>query len=201
MTYGSTMKKINLFLLGLLLLPQVCFADTFGNVFAGTETDNYQGYTNRIMCSPFQAPANGTITQINALLDASTGTQNAKAVVYAADGAGGIPGTILGVSNVTGVTTTKGDFAFTGLSVAITSGTVYWFNIVSGGDYIMTFYEALGGSYIWQSADTAGYYTSPPNNPTQASLYSDNVYCVYATYTPSGGGGGGVTIEPMVNVF
>lgn|SRR3990167_67742 len=161
---------------------------TFGNVFAGTETINETGGTWRINAGgAWPLSEAGTVSTITALLQATSTTGNCKAMIYDDNGTNGDPGTLLGVSGIIAITTTKGSFVFTfspGISLAIGS---YWLAVVSDGTDIKFFLDS-GGTNEWRSNNVETNYTNPPSNPTKFSIDGNYEFCYYATYTPTPSG-------------
>jgi len=133
---------------------------------------------DRALLSKFTAPASGTITQINQVFDATSAAGGSfKGLVYAADGAGGIPGTRLGVGGATAVPAGGGDLASTGLFVTITGGVSYWLGVVCNSFNPVLQTETSGAA----SRMEATTYATPAATWTEAGVGVTNID-VYATY-------------------
>lgn len=164
----------------------------FGDNSAGGDTFPCSG--DRAVLSKFTAPESGTVTAINVIYDASTtaGT-NMKGLIYAADGAGGIPGTRLGVGSAVAVPAGGGDIQSGGLSVAITNGVDYWVGAVNDSFQSTFQMDASPSNGSRMEATT---YASPAASWTQAGTTAGQLNA-YATYTA----GGGAASLPLPRTF
>jgi hypothetical protein len=149
---------------------------TFGDTTAGGDT--FPASSDRAILSKFTAPEAGTVTQINARFDATSGADNFKGLIYAADGAGGIPGTRLGVGNSAAVPGGGGDIASDGLSVAISAATDYWIGGVGQGIALVWQCDVSGGLSRMEGTT----YAAPAATWTESGTGAGQVNA-YATYT------------------
>jgi len=151
---------------------------TFGILTGGGST--FPTTNDRAILSKFTAPGSGTVTQINQRWhSSSTGADNFKGLIYAADGAGGIPGTRLGIGNIASVPAGGGDIASGGLSVAITGGVDYWIGSVIDAFSAVWECDAAGPGLSRMESCTYG---TPAATWTQSGTGGATVN-VYATYT------------------
>jgi hypothetical protein len=134
--------------------------------------------------SKFTAPANGNITSVECYIS-SLGTIGADVIVAVYADSSGSPAAKLAESSA--VTQSGGNqntwISFP-LSLAITSGTVYWLMVFGEVDTFMM-YDTGGGSnqFAYESGST--YPTFP--DPYDEDAFLDWQMSIYATYTASGG--------------
>lgn len=151
----------------------------FGDNTGGGDTFPCSG--DRAVLSKFTAPGDGTIQSVNVIFD-STSSSGAsfKGLVYAADGAGGIPGTRLGVGAAVTVPAGGGDLSSGSLSVAISNGVDYWIGGVVS-DFQPVFRMDASPSNGSRMEGTT--YASPAASWTQAGTTAGqlNAYATYVT--------------------
>jgi hypothetical protein len=111
-----------------------------------------------------------------------------KGLIYAADGAGGIPGTRLGVGGATTVSAGGGDLASTGLSVTITASTDYWIGGVVDASGAVFEVDVSGGLSRMEAVT----YASPAATWTESGTSAAQVNA-YATYVS----GPTITAQPQ----
>ena len=160
--------------------PFVVYADIFGNTTGST-----LGSTSRVACSPFSAPANGSISSVSAFsVAASGGTW--RGAIYDSDGTGGDPNTLLGNATVDTTMPTSNGWSTSTLSstVSITSGHTYHICEWTSGATANYIY-AVGGATALAVSNTTSYPTWP--TPFSKATNSARLLVIYATYTASGG--------------
>lgn len=155
---------------------------TFGKTdIGGTEASSN---SSNLRATKQQAPANGTVTQLDHYGKVATGTEPCKGVLYA-DSAGS-PAALLDTSDAATIDTTFGWDSYTNLSQAVVSGTQYhlaWFWTKAA----TTFYEKYdaGAANQWAYAAPGGY----PNPPDPFGVPTGQLareVSMYATYTAVG---------------
>lgn len=156
----------------------------FGDTTAGG--NSAPGSADRSWMSKFTANGSGTVTQINVRFHSTSAAGDSfKGLIYAADGPGGIPGTLLGVGAATSIPAGGGDLASTGLSVSITNGVDYWLGGVTNG-FSGVFEDDLSGAVYSRSENSATpnpmSYASPPATYSESAGGTAS-FNVYATYT------------------
>lgn len=151
---------------------------TFGDTTAGGDTFPASG--DRGLVSKFTAGSSGTLTSINVRFDSTSGGgESFKGLIYADDGAGNTPGTLLGVGNATSVPAGGGDLQSGGLSVSIVGGTDYWIGAVTNGFNPVYQLDASPSNGSRMEAVT---YASPAASWTEAGTTSGQLN-TYGTYT------------------
>jgi hypothetical protein len=130
---------------------------------------------------------NGTVTKITAYMQGNattTGSQRFRTMIYAADAAGGGPGTLLATSQeaIVAATAAPGpvDFPFAS-AVSLTAGD-YWLAQQSGASGQRA---CLSGTATAESDFNTDTYTDGPSNPFSASgtvKTEVNQWTLYATY-------------------
>lgn len=168
--------------------PFVVYADIFGSTVGATN-----GATTRIACSPFTAPASGTLTSVSAYNNASGGG-NWQGAIYDSDGVSARPNTLLGNGTVDVAIPVASNWSTSTLSssVSITSGHVY---------HICEWLSGASANYVYSAGAATDLATSNsisyPTWPTPFGFNANSARLlrIYATYTPSGGGGG-TTVQP-----
>lgn len=154
--------------------------DTFGNtIYLYKKSLDY----NQMGLSKYPLSVDGDVTKLTVRVYTSAGTLGVKGVIYDDDGAGGIPGTLKGVTEITNITTTADWYDLTFSSpISLTTGD-WWLGII-GSNVTVNFHWAETG------ASRLGYdsYNSP-TNPWSASSRSTEThdFAIYATYTAGGG--------------
>ena len=132
------------------------------------------------------APATGVINQAYFYMNNSL-TGNIKVAFYAADGTGGQPGTLIGVSSaVNNPDNTRPYAAAFGTPLSVTQGTSYYFGIISDSAIVTKAYWTGGGGATGYSYYGTQSYSSPTNasglfTSTTASFF---LYDVVGTVTP-----------------
>src|SRR6185295_7485081 len=130
------------------------------------------------------APATGTITEIGWWLGTGTSNgQNWECGIYSDDGAGAtsLPVTLQAGSDTSNVLGTVGTWQVcTGLSIAITSGTVYWLAIQA--DTVGNNFTVDGETGILRRSNDTAHTTALPGTWTDAAN-SNNAVGIYALYT------------------
>jgi hypothetical protein len=148
----------------------------FGNILTGTNGD-LAGLANASVLRKCTLLEYGTLTYVMGYMDC--GVCSGIGVVYAADGVGGIPGTLLGQSAE--VLLTPEDYAWN----------VFPFDLpLVGSDYWLGVLFSSNQSRLWsiKEASSSGYagdtYADGPENPlvgfTATPLYNP---CLYGVYT------------------
>lgn len=172
--------------------PFVVYADIFGSTIGATN-----GATTRIACSPFTAPASGTLTSVSAYNNASGGG-NWQGAIYDSDGASNRPNTLLGNGTVDVAIPVASDWSTSTLSssVSITSGHIYHICEWLSGATANYVYSA-GAATDLATSNTTSYASWPATFGFNAN--SARLLRIYATYTPSGGGGG-TTVQPPASM-
>lgn len=166
---------------------------TFGQ--SGTGAGSAPNSSDRYWATKFASFPGGDITKMTAAFGfdggGSGGGDSCKAVIYA-DSAGA-PGALIGVS--TGVAVPAGDqvIDFPLTVTGLAAGT-YWLGIVCNGfNSRLSEFATSGGNSVRKESLT---YASPANPMGAASATGNLIYTVYATYTPSGGGGS-LVVNPL----
>jgi hypothetical protein len=149
---------------------------TFGDTTAGGDT--FPTTNDRAILSKFSPASSGTVTQINVRFHSTSAAGDTfKGLIYAADGAGGIPGTRLGIGDATSVPAGGGDLASTGLSVAVTGSVDYWIGAVINSSNSVFETDASGGLSRMEACT----YASPAATWTESGTSAAQVNA-YATY-------------------
>lgn len=156
---------------------------TFGYTNVGTEWD---GAGTPIRCTRAQSlPAqSGTVNKISVYCK-YTGINAGTLLVaiYAADGSGGLPGTLL-ASNSVGVTMSNtASWQDVSISCSIVSGTQYWLaaKCIAGESSNWSFYCDDGSTGDRQDQTWSGSWPNPFGTPSASGI---NKISIYATYTP-----------------
>ena len=153
---------------------------TFGNTASPTSEDETGAFRPT---SAFVAPDNGTITSYTATIRFLNSADTLYIGLYA--DSGGAPGARLEVvsQSVSSGPAAPITIAASG-TVNIVSGTTYWLAIASGNGGATDFRTSLstGGSTSYN----AGVTLPNPFGAVEGSISATE--CIYATYTPSGGG-------------
>lgn len=169
---------------------------TFGtSTAAGGGTDNPSINTLWIKANGTPA-SSGALSAIHVWCKRLT-TAPVLGVALYADSAGS-PGALL-ASNIVGVSvtsTTLGDVSVP-LSVAVVSGTQYWFAIIvsAGEDIAVDFGSATGTELYFKSA--GGTFPNPFATPDGSD--ASERWTVWGEYT-AGGGGGGLVVNPLTGI-
>ena len=155
---------------------------TFGDTTAGGDT--FPCANDRAVVSKFTCSTSGTLTQINVRFDStSSAGASFKGLIYADDGAGNTPGTLLGVGGATAVGAGGGDLASTGLSVTLVGGTDYWIGGVVSDFQCVLQLDASPSNGSRMEATT---YASPAASWAEAGTTSGQLN-TYGTYTEGSG--------------
>ena len=164
--------------------------DTFGYTTRGASTSVFDG--NLIACSFTGAAGNGTSLTISAMVaNYSTPTNKIKGAVYDASNNLVTNGTSNEKTDLTG---TVGDWTLNFASPISPTFTAQTYWLAANGD-AAGFPFGEGTQYYYDSgtANQAKYisnaYTSFPPATLSGGTNQNNKYSIYATYTPSGGGG------------
>lgn len=182
MKYKISISLIMLLAIGIwILYPYSVSADILGNTAGATSGTSY-----RILCSPFTATANGTITSVSAYNNASGGG-NWQGAIYDSDGASSRPNTLLSNANSNTAMPATSDWSTSTLvsSVSITNGHVYYIcEWISGAT--ANYIYAVGAATDLATSNTTSYATWPASFGFNAN--SARILRIYATYTPTGVG-------------
>jgi hypothetical protein len=170
---------------------------TFGRTAVGT-TFGFPGADYKYG-SRYTLPENGTVTKITAhmrgrLAGGATGgaTQRFRMMIYASDGPGGDPGTLLATSaeRVIADNAPEANYEFTVQpGVALPAGS-YWLMQQSGasGSQVGLSEQIVSPGNQRFNADLYG---DGPSNPAGAVSADPKEYVIFATYLTSATGGGG----------
>lgn len=154
---------------------------TFGNTSDTNDAFFYNA--NAIGARESVLTEAGTITAMSAYVNTS-GAGSFRLAVYDDDGAGGNPGTLLGVTGNIAFDT-EGNKWYSGnllVPYAALAGT-YWLAVhLDANENLAQYY--LGGS-SWLYGGTATYTSGTPATFPAGSAAENNM-CIYATYTPGG---------------
>lgn len=116
-----------------------------GGTALGTNGEDFEA-TGFTIASKRTAVASGTVTQVQARTGPTTASAATSLVAAIYADSAGTPGARIGVNSTaltTGLTSTGVWLVFTGLSSAVTSGTVYWIAIgVTGGNFRFSLNDA-----------------------------------------------------------
>ncbi len=161
---------------------------TFGNTNSGSNYD-YQNITYT-MGGKFTLEEAGDVSKLTAFITnniAGHAACNIKGILRAADGAGGAPGTLKGVSVATAVADAfedNKDFSFSS-AVSLTAAD-YWLLLLGDASAAgcAIFAQATTGGASGYAADT---YASP-DDPLTTWNGGAYVMCMYGTYTPTASG-------------
>jgi hypothetical protein len=171
---------------------------TFGKTTQGAAMNSASADVKR--ASSFALATGGvTVTKLTAYLDglgAASGSQSVMGVVYAADGSGGAPGTLLcqtaGLTVAAGQAAAWVDLTISG-SCSLPSAGNYYLGLLTGSTSGVARYgyDAVTGGAQYSS----NVFTSGPSNPWGATTSIDVQLAINASYksTGSSGGGGGKT--------
>lgn len=154
---------------------------TFGKTDIGESSVGLGNANGKYGCK-FTSPADcGTITLIKVYTQAGSAGTSLKCLIHS-DNAG-VPDALLATFSTASVGTSPGWVESTG-SFAASPNTVYW--LASLQENINAWYYSAGAAnqtaWNWDDWDT-------PSNPYGSSTYRNEEISIYATYTPSGGGG------------
>jgi len=121
----------------------------------------------------------GTIATINLRLNTNL-TGNAKIAIYAADGSGGAPGTLLGTSNVVTNPTTGGTAFTFSPPVAVARSTAYYFALLTDANISLRTTGGTGSTYSQSVAYASGFPSTAAgtNNPTGGRMSMDGTVTV-----------------------
>ena len=160
---------------------------TFGNASAGI--NEYDWTIDEItMCGRYPIREAGAVSQLTfALVNQATSHQacHAKGLIYDDDGAGGAPGTLMGLSQPVDIA----DNADWGMYACVFDGVVnltagnWWLCLISDASAtgLETMYSAITGGTFAALYDT---YADGPSNPASSPAYTDtSKLYVIATYT------------------
>ena len=154
---------------------------TFGNITAGATSVQYPPANNKAV-SLFRCDYPGTLSSI--ILNFTTTRVAARAVIYASDGAGGSPGTFLGVSSeVTGTTTGLFRYTFSP-SVTIPYAGLYYIGLWGGVQGVTNGLQTSPTVSVWFNSNTYAS-TGNPANPFGGTSTNTIQYPIQAVYTPT----------------
>lgn len=178
------MKKILLITFGVIILlwgASLVYAATFGNTNVEIGVFDVGDW---IQGSVFTMPENGTVTKISVNEHVVLNPESSKVAIYQGT-------TLIATSNtvtVSGSTYTWYDYT---ISASLTGGTAYslvvWSSFLNDGVEV---HEATTGG---TGKSKSLVYTGTFPNPITWAGDTTKLYSIYATYTPSGGGGGATT--------
>lgn len=127
----------------------------------------------------------GSVSKITVYCDASS--VNGKGIIYSHNSGTDTPNALQGSTNATTVTSTTAEFDFTFPSALSLSSGTYWNGIVANGR-INIYADSIGSP--WRTNNYApNSYASPSASWSGGDNYDGLAISIYATYTPSGGGG------------
>ncbi len=150
---------------------------TFGN----TSIESTDGFIAVAVASKFTVADGGTITAIQAYVGIWAAQDNMRCAIYA--DAAGSPGSKLAESSEV-IVTAGSQWWSAPLSYAFTAGT-YWLAMFAGpnGGLFEAKYRSPGDVANQSAYKTATYPTWP--DPFSKDSFLDQVYSIYATYTPT----------------
>jgi hypothetical protein len=157
---------------------------TFGYTTPGGTMQSNLG--NRAIAGTKEAlTESGDVTKISVYGADTSGTLNAKALIYDDDGTGADPGTLMGVTEAISVDTTTQfrDYSFAS-PISLTAAN-WWLAFTNDAD-THTFYWDANASYKY-IIDTSFNYATPGTLDNIAQATSRRV-SIYATYTADAGG-------------
>lgn len=177
------MRNNLLVLILFLFLCSPAGAETFGSLT--TEDGERSYYGNYVTLSKFTLTEAGSVTKLTIRLKSSSGTHNAKGVIYDDNGVGAIASTNLGVTAAAsyGTTISWVDLTFS-TPIELEPGD-YWIGFVMQSDSDTFGYEDEAGLTDRDNANSGGY--ANPSTFNYGGTYTPQQICIYATYTPSGG--------------
>lgn len=155
---------------------------TFGHTGIGANEDFSTASNSR--GSKFTAPANGTISKISVYVSSYFSSSNLRVAIYS--DVAGVPTTKLAESGSATSVTGGNQWYDVNISLAITSGTVYWLVFWSSGADFDSQYDTPGDVSNQGTFDSTATYPTW-DDPYIQGFALDRKYSVYATYTASGG--------------
>jgi hypothetical protein len=166
---------------------------TFGNTVIGGGSGILD---NALNGSYYSAPSGGEVTKLTAYIQPATTGQKFKCAIYSYNSAGDVGSPITnGITNeVTPGVTTAGwvDFTFS-VNPSVVGGVNYylvvWGTSVAGDGRLYSSGSGLNRGFV----KTQSYGTFP--SPITGESANNTTYCVYATYTPTGGS---IVVSPTV---
>lgn len=173
---------LSILLLAFVALP-MC-ADTLGDTTAEASED-FAAYSAGPTCSKFTAAANGTVTSMSSYVKSSFGSANIQHAIYS-DSSGPSAKLASSASSVSNPGT--GMWATSTVSLSITSGTVYWLCMWADNGNPTAAYHGGAANQTAQPLSSPTFPSWP--DPFGTFTSRSDEFSIYATYTPSGGGGG-----------
>jgi hypothetical protein len=133
-----------------------------------------------VIACRFQAPANGTATQISAYIHGKYGAGQSEAMIYS--DINGTPGSLLFESGQIALSTNWAWYNFS-VNYKIQSGQYYWFAIFSSVEAQFTF---DAGATKQQAAAWGWAFPSVPTNfnGIYGPIYANDADSIYVTYSP-----------------
>jgi len=152
-----------------------------------SDTNTFPGQGDRGLITRFTSSGAGTLSGGYAYWPTGhAGGENFKLVIYN-DNSGAV-GTVLEASAGTSIPSGGGWISVGSMSASISASTDYHIGIIKQSGYESFAEDYLyGGGYDTVRIEDS--YTSPTDNPTEVSSYSDWQVCAYVIVEEGGGGG------------
>lgn len=158
---------------------------TFGYTSIGGSLNNWSA--NTVFLFQAELTENGDISSLHTYSDDTSGSLDAKGLIYVADGSD-YPTDQEAVSSPITINTTDTWRDYT-VSVSLAAGT-YYLGAVNSASAHQFRWDTAGTLSVYADT-TAGNYTTPPDPYPSSDIpvFTTRSYSIYATYTAAGGGG------------